>query len=68
MDNKIKACPFCSGTHTVNSMYGIDIDLTEDWWDHYFILCDGSKGGCGAVGGAGINLQEAIKRWNRRNG
>ncbi len=68
MPNQIKACPFCGATHTINSVFGSDVELVEELWDYYFIVCDASKGGCGSVGGAGEDLNKAIKKWNRRNG
>lgn len=59
---KLKPCPFCGGTvvDVANEEYATRI--------YYYVVCNYSKGGCGANGGVCTTETEAIEAWNRRDG
>lgn len=54
----LKRCPHCRAW---NSMTLIPIKNSG-----YKVMCDYSKGGCGASGGMGKTKEEAIRMWNLR--
>ncbi len=57
MIEKLKACPFCGNTNSLN----IDVDD-----DVFAVNCNWKEGGCGATGGYRYTEEEAIEVWNNR--
>lgn len=68
---KLKPCPFCGNGKieilTDNEINGLD-DFNSNYNEHpYFLACCSTYvNGCGATGGEGKSVQEAIDKWNRR--
>lgn len=73
---ELDKCPFCgaeaaefiSNGEMVDMMLeGADMELTrlEDY-SGWYVICDATKGGCGACSGAGQNKAHAARKWNRR--
>ncbi len=77
MSKALKKCPFCGKEEIakvvtdeyMRTMY-IDYDVDDDFQgnDGYYVLCLFSNGGCGANSGWGMTDNEAIKKWNKREG
>lgn len=78
MTDKLKPCPFCGksvATFTdmkeLEECFNYDQNICDDfdyWCKKYpLIVCDATKGGCGASTGYSESKEEAIKKWNRRD-
>lgn len=77
---KLKRCPFCGKDVAVVSNLQ-DCEICANFEDEncpnyetegsdgcpHFIICDHSKGGCGAATGWYLTLDEAAEAWNRRD-
>lgn len=68
----LEPCPFCGGTNIfVGTIAEIEAQCEdhEDYLDNsglYSVVCDYTKGGCGASSGHYRDKEEAIAKWNRR--
>lgn len=68
---KLKPCPFCGNEKieilTDNEINGLD-DFNSNYNEHpYFLACCSTYvNDCGATGGEGKSVQEAIDKWNKR--
>ena len=65
MQKTLKSCPFCGADMQI-------IDKRQQWLDdldvtQYFIVCDATRGGCGASSGAHLSEEKAIYAWNQRS-
>lgn len=65
---ELQVCPFCAHTGEL-----IDSDQTRVFGNlteafGYTVLCNGTKGGCGATCGYWPTQAEAVERWNDRAG
>lgn len=65
---KIKPCPFCNASETVQCLPEsiISGNADEDTPDYFAVNCNFNLGGCGATGGYRETEEEAIKAWNNR--
>lgn len=75
----MKCCPHCGKQDSI-SVYaqyfknGANmLEPYESWIDYtdrtrYAVICDISKGGCGAGGGYYVTVGDAILNWDRRKG
>lgn len=70
---RLKSCPFCGKTvadcGTVAENDFMSRDATAYYWasEHYQVVCDFTKGGCGASTSPRFRTpEEAIEAWNRR--
>lgn len=70
---RLKSCPFCgknvAEVGTVADIELMDRDNTAYYWasEHYQVVCDYTRGGCGATTGAqSKGPEDAIEAWNRR--
>jgi Lar family restriction alleviation protein len=65
---KIKACPFCGATESLEATpYYIGEICPEEFdSDDVAVCCNINKKGCGATGGYRETKEEAIKAWNKR--
>lgn len=64
--SELKPCPFCGGT---NLFLGSEkeIEQLDGGREEYFaVVCDFTKGGCGACSGYRKGKEEAIEAWNKR--
>lgn len=77
MTAKLKPCPFCGKSVAIftdmkeleecyNYDQGICDDLDYVCSRYPIVVCDATKGGCGASAGYGESKKEAIEKWNRR--
>lgn len=69
---KLKPCPFCGNKKAVEIIDSADTEevdffCVEKVESDYHIICNVSKGGCGASSGYADTKDEAIKAWNRRD-
>ena len=66
----LKKCPFCGGEHIeIDSCNGLEAcENFEECGDAGYtaIVCDVTKGGCGASSGYFRSQDDAINAWNRR--
>lgn len=71
---KLKPCPFCGKETTdivdcseTTCAFAIDCFCAETCLNKmYAVVCNRTKGGCGATGGYYRTKEEAIEAWNRR--
>ena len=62
----LRHCPFCGGGNLiVGSEQEIEKDVKKSDIN-FAVCCDALHGGCGAVGGYHMTIEEAINAWNRR--
>lgn len=79
VDSVLEPCPFCGkSVATVSNL--LDCEICANFEDEncpnyeaegsdgcpHFIVCDRSKGGCGASTGWYVNLEDLVSAWNRR--
>ena len=73
--NELKSCPFCGKDVADVALVGEHEYADQDegapdysfFWTHYDVVCDYSKGGCGASTGKQYKTpEEAAEAWNRR--
>lgn len=64
---KLKPCPFCWNTQPKLLR---DADISICYQGHvpvyYAVVCDATKGGCGATGGFAESEEKAADNWNKR--
>lgn len=71
---KLKSCPHCEKETTdivdcseTTCAFAIDCFCTETCLNKmYAVVCNRTKGGCGATGGYYRTKEEAIEAWERR--
>ena len=71
--NELKPCPFCGGKDVVNLSDCSECVSCVDEppcdgcnWAKHLIVCDVTRGGCGAASGLYDTTEKAIEAWNRR--
>ena len=66
-EKKLKPCPFCGNTQPKLLR---DADISIYYQGHvpvdYAVVCDATKGGCGATGGFAGSKEKAAYNWNKR--
>jgi len=72
---KLLPCPYCGKTETLELVTGAEfMDENQEYYEHsdsFTVVCNCAtqigKGGCGATGGFGLTIDEAVGKWNKRN-